>query len=245
MKKLYDFCRGEFAAWHWFEVLWMFFATISITVIAVILGDTALGISSAVAGTMYTMLAGKGKLSCYFFGIYNTIAYGLIAKGQTLFGDMMLNWFVYLPMMIAGIVMWRKKLDDGSCVIKASLRASERVFWIFALLLALAVYSFILAKLGDKQPVIDGATTVLSVAAMILTLKRCIEQWLLWTTVNALSIVMWARVYFSDGGSVATLLWWMIMLISGIIFFIQWYRDLKLTSSSSAGSSAEKCSGAF
>jgi LPXTG-motif cell wall-anchored protein len=41
---------------------------------------------------------------------------------------------------------------------------------------------------------------------------------------------MWCRVFFSTGGtSAATLIWWMIMLISGIIFYIQWRNSLRKT----------------
>ena len=67
-----------------------------------------------------------------------------------------------------------------------------------------------------------------AVTAMVLTLKRCIEQWVCWTLVNLASVIMWIKVYISTGGeSVATLLWWLIMLVSGVIFFVQWYQSLK------------------
>jgi len=88
-------------------------------------------------------------------------------------------------------------------------------------------YAVFLHYMQDAQPVVDSATTVLSVAAMILTVKRCVEQWLLWIAVNALSVWMWLRVYLADGNSIAILLWWLIMLITGIIFFIRWTMDLK------------------
>ena len=37
------------------------------------------GIAAAVTGVLYSLWAGKGKLSCYFFGIFNSFAYGLIS----------------------------------------------------------------------------------------------------------------------------------------------------------------------
>ena len=91
---------------------------------------------------------------------------------------------------------------------------------------AIAAYAVVLYHLGARQPVIDSCTTILSVTAMLLTLKRCIEQWLLWTAVNLLSVVMWFRVYLNGGESIATLLWWAIMLVSGIIFFCQWKKQI-------------------
>jgi nicotinamide mononucleotide transporter len=56
--------------------------------------------------------------------------------------------------------------------------------------------------------------------------KRCMEQWLLWILVNGISVGMWLKVYLTGGNSIATLLWWLIMLITGVIFYIKWYQDV-------------------
>ena len=218
-----EFCSG----WQKWEAVYVTVCTMAIAGISVYLEDNMLGIASAVTGTLYTMFAGKGKISCYCFGIFNTIAYGYIARTQTLYGDMILNWFIYLPMMFAGIVMWRHHRDGAGDVIKTGLTGTERLIWLLAIGAGTLVLGKILQLKGDTQPLLDAATTVLSVSAMILTLKRCIEQWLLWTLVNTLSVVMWLRVYLSSGNSIATLLWWSIMLVTGIIFFIRWHRELK------------------
>ena len=71
------FLKQELTGWHAWEVIYLLSVVTSIGVIAGYLGDTALGIASAVTGTLYTMLAGKGKVSCYIFGIFNTIAFML------------------------------------------------------------------------------------------------------------------------------------------------------------------------
>lgn len=228
MDRAITWLRHEFyAGWQMWEAVYVAVCTISIAVIAAYLGDNFLGIASAVTGTLYTMFAGKGKISCYVFGIFNTIVYGYIARSQTLYGDMILNWFIYLPMMFAGIVMWNRHRDSSGCVIKTRLSVRSRLIWSIAIIGGTVVLGRILQNMGDKQPLVDAATTVLSVSAIILTLKRCIEQWLLWTLVNALSVIMWLKVYLTAGNSIATLLWWSIMLITGILFFIQWLLALK------------------
>ena len=227
MNTVMRWCRNELSGWQRWEIIYVTVCTALITGIAIYLGDTGLGIFSAVTGTLYTMFAGKGRISCYFFGIFNTITYGYIARSQTLYGDMMLNWFIYLPMMFAGIIMWhRQRKSDGS-VIKTGLSGIDRLVWVIIIGAGTVIYSEILAMMGDNQPLLDAATTVISVSAMILTLKRCIEQWLLWTLVNGLSVVMWLQVFRADGNSIATLLWWIIMLVTGMIFFIQWYREIR------------------
>lgn len=139
----------------------------------------------------------------------------------------MLNWGIYLPMMFIGIFLWKRQLDGECSIIKIRLSFQWRCIILLINIAVILLYAIVLHKAGAVQPLIDSTTTVLSITAMVLTLKRCVEQWLLWTAVNLLSVVMWFKVYLSTGGeSVATLLWWIIMLISGIIFFIQWQRSL-------------------
>ena len=222
-----NFLKQELSGWQRWEVIYGVCCTTAIMVISIILGDNALGIASAVTGTLYTLLAGKGKISCYIFGIFNSASYGYIACKNTLYGDAMLNICWYLPMMFAGIIFWRKKLDDQGCAIKKRLSLKGRVITLFAGMMMIALYAYFLNMLGDRQPLVDSATTILSVIAMILTVKRCVEQWLMWILVNAISVVMWLRVYLENGNSAATLLWWLIMLITGIIFFIQWSKDIR------------------
>ena len=228
MNYLVRFVKNEFAGWRCWEFIYVIAATAAIGVIAMILGDTPLGIASAVAGTLYTMFAGKGKISCYIFGIFNTIAYGYISYTRQIYGDMFLNWAIYLPMMFAGIILWNRRRDEQSTIIKTMLSLKSRMTLVVLNIAAIAALAAVLRRLGGGQPVIDACTTILSVTAMLLTLKRCIEQWLLWTAVNLLSVIMWMRVFLNTGGgSVATLLWWLIMLITGIIFYIQWLRPAR------------------
>ncbi|MBR2344170.1 MAG: nicotinamide mononucleotide transporter [Lentisphaeria bacterium] len=234
MLNIISWLRRESAGWTPAETIYMLTCTAAITVISIRLGDDLMGIISAVTGTLYTMFAGKGKISCYFFGIINTVLYGYIAQKATLYGDMMLNWFIYLPMMFTGLIMWRSKRDDQGCVCKTVLSRNSRILWLLVTAAGIAGYAFILTRMGDKQPVVDAATTVLSVTAMLLTLKRCVEQWLLWIAVNTLSVAMWLKVYLTSGNSIATLLWWIIMLITGIVFFIQWCMALQKSSSNNS-----------
>ena len=219
--------RLELSGWQWWEIIYLLVCTGAIGVISAILGGDNLGIASAVAGTLYTLLAGKGKISCYFFGVFNSVTYGYIAYSQQLFGDAMLNWGWYAPMMIVGIFCWRKKRDEQNCIIKNRLSWQCRLDWLLWCIAGILFYAIVLFCLGGAQPLVDSTTTVLSVAAMILTVKRCVEQWLMWILVNLISVIMWIRVYQNGQEHIATLLWWVIMLITGVIFFIQWISEMK------------------
>lgn len=228
LKKAHTFCKGEFIiSWTLFDHIWLAFCTVSIILISIALKDSLMGIIAAVTAVFYTIFAGKGKISCYLFGIINTVLYGYISYKAKLYGEVMLNWGWYLPMMFAGMFFWKRNMNKSTeTVYKSCLTAKERLLATLFTLAGIAVYAAILHKMGDRSPVLDSTTTILSVTAMILTVKRCIEQWIIWTLVNILSIWMWLLIYLKEGSSVAILLMWVMALANGIIFFIQWKNDL-------------------
>lgn len=227
MKKWMAWLKGETTGWKTWELGWMLFCCGMTVGLALYLGDNWLGIVSSLTGTLYALFAGKGKISCYLFGVVNTIAYGWISCGQTLYGEVMLNWGWYLPMMFVGVYFWRRNLNREQVIVKTRLSWRGRLIAGAVSLAGIAVYALVLHYMGDRSPVLDSITTVLSVTAMVLTVKRCLEQWLLWIVVNVVSIWMWLGVYLRGGESGATLLMWCVALANGIIFFIQWSREEK------------------
>ena len=131
-------------------------------------------------------------------------------------------------MMFAGLFFWRKHLkSDVQEIIKRKLSWKYRLLTAAIAVVATAAGAFLLYMIGDQAPVLDAFTTVLSVIAMVLTVKRCVEQWALWTMVNIASIYMWYRVYMTGSGSIAILLMWLLALINGVIFYCLWQREMK------------------
>ena len=222
-----NFIAGECSGWKKAEVIWLIFCCVSVILLSLKMGDNVTGIISAVTASMYTVIAGKGKVSCYLFGIINTLLYGWISYKMRLYGEVMLNWGWYLPMMFTGFFCWNRKQNQKHVVRKTRLTLKGRCIAAFSNVCGIAVYAVILHAMNGRSPVLDSTTTILSVTAMILTVKRCIEQWLIWTIVNIISIIMWLKVYLDSGNSAASLLMWCIALANGIIFFITWSRELE------------------
>ncbi len=224
--KISDMSRGEFTGWKLPEVLWMLAACGIIAATAVIMRDTPLSIAAALTGTLYTLLAGKGKRSCYLFGIVNSVCYAWMSFESSLYGEFMLYGGYYLPMMFAGLYAWNRNLDENATIIKTRLSGGKRVWLVLWCGLGIAAYGFLLWQLNGRTPGLDSATNVLSVAAMILTVKRCIEQWYLWFAVNTLSIVMWAMVWYETGEASAIVAMYAVWLICSVIFYFSWCRDM-------------------
>jgi nicotinamide mononucleotide transporter len=226
--------KNELLSWSKAEAAWLIFCCTAITAISLYSGinnnipkaDLIIDLIAALTGTLYALFAGKGKISCYFFGVINTFTYTYVSYCSKLYGEVMLNLGCYLPMMFIGFIFWRKHIDkEQNVIVKTRLSGAGRLTAALISAATIYLYALLLKHFGDGQPFIDSLTTVLSVAAMILTVKRCIEQWILWFTVNAASIYMWLNVYLQQGNSIATLLMWIIALANALIFFCKWSKE--------------------
>jgi nicotinamide mononucleotide transporter len=134
-------------------------------------------------------------------------------------------------MEIVGIVEWKKHLrKENREIYKTELSVLDRnkiALWSI-LLSALSVFVLILLK--DSSPFIDGITTSLSIIGMYLTVKRCIEQWLVWCVVNFLSIIMWCKLVLCGSRTISTIVMWSVYFLLGIYFYQAWRKELSIQS---------------
>ena len=66
-----------------------------------------------------------------------------------------------------------------------------------------------------------AAFSVFSIAAIILTVKRCIEQWILWLAVDAIEMFMW---WHTGADSMAILAMWTLFFVDGCYCYALWLR---------------------
>ena len=205
---------------------WMAFSLLAITGISLTWWDagdvlhSSLALVAATTGMAYTMLAGRGKIVCYAFGLVNAPIYAYLSWRWGYYGDMALNLY-YFVMMVPGLVCWRRNLlaEGSGEIVRTRLSGRERWIWSAAMAVAAAGLYVLLRTVGGSRPLCDSFTNVLSIAAMVLTVKRCIEQWVMWIAVDAIEIVMW---WHTGDASMAILAMWTLFLIDGCYLFRLW-----------------------
>ena len=226
--KILDFVKGELSGWGKYERIIFPLEILLITLIAIYMKDKTAALISAVCGICATTTAGKGKISCYMFGMVANICYSYISYKNGFCGNLCLNMLYYFPMQFVGIVKWKKHMkQDKQEVYKTSLSVKERGIYFGGAFLVSLIGYFVLKYFGGSNPLIDSVTTVLSVIAFILTVKRCVEQWYLWTVVNGLCFVMWVSAYLNGSNCFATILMWATYFILGLYFLHNWNREIK------------------
>ena len=226
--RVVEFIKGEFAGWEKYEKIIFPVVILLIIVLSLYMKDSKVALVSAICGISYTMLAGKGKISCYFFGICATVCYIYLACKNSLYGNMFLYLFYYFPMYIVGIFKWKKHLNKKSnAIVKTSLNKKEFFIYFVSAVLLSAALACILPQSSTNVVLLDAFTTVFSILGMLLTVKRTIEQWYAWSIVNGLSVIMWINACINGSNSFAMILMWSVYFILGLYFLYVWKKDLK------------------
>ncbi len=228
MKKvnIRELIKNEIEGWKAWEILWLLTACLVIAVLSVYFGDSVMGIISATTGVACVVCTGKGKLSAYVFGIVNTLLYAIIAYNARYYGEVMLNALYYFPMQFYGIYVWSHHMNrETHEVQKRKMKTGGRVLMLACVAVATAVYGFILSRMGGELPYVDALSTVVSVVAMVISIRMYMEQWILWIIVNVVTVIMWAVAFAGGNDSIATLLMWIVYLGNAVIMFIKWKRE--------------------
>lgn len=225
--KLMELLKSEFGNFGKYEKIFFPIVIAVICLISFLTKDNKIALISAVCGISYTILAGKGRISCYFIGITGTLCYSYLSYINGFYANLALNLMYYLPMEIIGIFMWRKHLKIRTGEIeKTKLTPKERILYAVLTVILSGISALILHHSGGKTPLFDAFTCVFSVLGQFLTVKRCIEQWYIWFFVNFLSLIMWIIAFINGSNCLATILMWAVYLVLSVYFLILWKKEI-------------------
>ena len=212
-----------------YEKVWFIvFVTVGV-VLSIMWGDTAIGFVAFVTGIVCVLLAAKGSKWNYIAGIVNTVAYAWVAYHSGLFGEVALFLGFYLPLQFIGFYFWKNKTQEDGIVIMDKLTVIKTATIFVGGLAAVGAFGLYLYTLeGQATPYLDSFTSVFSVIAAILMLRRLREFWFLYFAVNIVSIAMWLY-QLADGNPYAAtmLVMWSAYLVNSVYGIYVWYKTTK------------------
>lgn len=222
------YLRNERKGWKTWEIGWLALATAVILGLSIYWKDNWVSLTAALTGVWCVILTGKGKRSSFLLGMVNTVMYAWVAFQAKYYGEVMLNMLYYVPMNVVGWIAWKKHMDEDTGEVKKtklSLKGSALIYGLTAA--AILGYGLVLKALGGALPYIDSMSTVVSITAQILSVKRLREQWVLWIVVDIVTVIMWAVNFARGGETIATLAMWSVYLVNAFIMFVKWDREAK------------------
>ncbi len=228
MSKIKERINRELTGWKKWEIIWLLIATTVILGVSVYWKDSVIGIVAALTGIWCVILTGKGKLSSFWFGTINTVLYAIVAWKARYWGEVMLNLIYYVPMNFVGMYMWSKNMDKQTEeVLKKRLSRKNSIVAYSCVIMGTLGYGVVLKLLNGTLPFIDSMSTVFSIFAQFLCVKRYMEQWVLWIIVDVVTVIMWTYAFINGTGDIATVLMWLIYLINAIVMLLKWVKDTK------------------
>ncbi|VVB77996.1 Nicotinamide mononucleotide transporter [uncultured archaeon] len=219
--------KNYFNDWTTFEKIWL----VSFTIINICLffawHDTWIGLTASITGMLCVVLTAKGKISSFYWGIINILAYSYVAWQSAYYGDVGLNMLFFLPMTFPGIYYWKKnykKINVSERVLVKSLKWRDKIFWFIVSLIALYFFGLLLKAIHGTLPFIDSTTTIFSIIATVFLTKRYSDQWFYWIMVDVWSIVMWVYIFLRDGNQVSMLVMWTAFLVNALYGYYNWRK---------------------
>lgn len=239
---LREYIKLETSGWKWYELVYLAACTLAILIPSIISGDSAMAVVSATCGAISVVLTGKGKLGTYIFGGIQCALYAIISYKATYYGETLLNVLYLLPLEVVGFRTWMKNMNtERAEVIKLQMSWKQRAVWGAALAAGTFALGLILKHIDvisstilgikdvpvDAMPFMDAFTTVGTMIAFVLTVKRYSENWWIWIAINIVTVIMWLGNVIEGGenSSIATLLMWSVYLVNSVIMMLRWQRE--------------------
>ena len=165
---------------------------------------------------LYVILATQESIWCWGAAVISVSLYIYICFSAQLYAETGLQVF-YLLMAFYGYYIWNKK--------KQSLQISEwsigkHLFIItIGAILTFLLGFFISIYTSAKMPIIDSFTTVFSVFATYMVVKKILGNWLYWIVIDIVSIYL----YYSRDLHLTSLLFiaYTIIAITGYLSWIK------------------------
>ncbi|MFK7784094.1 MAG: nicotinamide riboside transporter PnuC [Crocinitomicaceae bacterium] len=185
-------------------------------------------------GVIYVILAALRSNLCWFFAIASSGIYVYLCLDGKLYIESVLQVF-YVVMAVVGWFSWRSQSNARPHELDASLGLPEsknevKVWPISYHLYNLVISGGIAFFLGlcfdtftdQANPYADAFTTVFSLAATFMVVRKVLENWIYWVVIDIVSIFL----YHQRGYSLSAVLYFVFTLLA-IAGFVAWYKKYK------------------
>ena len=176
---------------------------------------------------IYVILAAKQNIWCWLAAAISVTIYIYICYNAKLYAETGLQIF-YLIMAIIGYFSWKNlnnkteklKLENSNI---SELKLSEHII----IIICGAIFSFLLGYIlttytDAKMPLLDSFTTVFSIIATIMVIKKILENWLYFIVIDIASIYLY---FYRDLNQTAIL--FAVYTIIAIYGYFNWITVIK------------------
>lgn len=170
----------------------------------------------------------KGSIIAFPIGIVYYSLYTYICFTEKVYGAAILNIACSIPIQIISLISWikaSKKIKQPPTFKK--MPNKWRLILASAVLIITAANFFILNAVGSISPLLDSASMISSIAALILIPLRYIEQWVFNALGNFLGLLLWITTLFTNISNINIVIVFFVFTINSIVGLFSWIKIYK------------------
>ena len=167
---------------------------------------------------LYVILAVKENIWCWGAALISVSLYIYICFSAQLYPETGLQVF-YFIMAIIGYYMWNKENKEE---IKEWSEIKHLLIILLGAILTFFMGFYFSTYTNAKMPIIDSFTTVFSMIATYMVIKKVLGNWLYWIVIDAVSVYL----YFNRDLHLTSLLFIAYTIIA-IFGYFSWMKKMK------------------
>ena len=167
---------------------------------------------------LYVILVARENIWCWAAAIISVSLYIFICYEAKLYAETGLQFF-YLIMGVIGYLFWKESPNKKQLSIK-ELSIGNHALILFVGIVFTLVLGYILTIYTQaKLPLLDSFTTVFSIIATFMVIKKVLENWLYFIAIDLVSIYLY---YIRDLQQTAIL--FVLYAIIACVGYYNWIR---------------------
>ena len=167
---------------------------------------------------LYVILAAKENIWCWAAAIISVSLYVYIFYTVQLYPETGLQIF-YFIMAIVGYYMWNKQDKER---IKEWSETKHLLIILFGAIFTFFMGFYFSTYTDSQMPIIDSFTTVFSIIATYMVIKKVLGNWLYWIVIDAVSVY----IYFNRDLHLTSLLFVAYTIIA-VFGYFAWMKRMK------------------
>jgi nicotinamide mononucleotide transporter len=188
---------------------------------------TTLELTGVLFGLLSVYFSVKQNILTWPTGIVSVSAFGFLFFEVKLYADMCLQLF-FLWSCIQGWYFWLHGGEKRSALKISLLTPLQRVVIALGVLVSVLLIGFLFSTFTDAAlPYLDSTASGMSVVAQLLMMRKKLEHWYLWITVDVLSIGIY--LYKEIPLTAGLYFVFLILCVKGLL---EWKRELARFTSS-------------
>ncbi|MGY8950369.1 MAG: nicotinamide riboside transporter PnuC [Flavobacteriales bacterium] len=168
---------------------------------------------------LYVILAVKENIWCWGAALISVSLYIYICFSAQLYPETGLQVF-YFIMAIIGYYMWNKENKEE---IKEWSEIKHLLIILLGAILTFFMGFYFSTYTNSQMPIIDSFTTVFSIIATYMVIKKVLGNWLYWIVIDAVSVYL----YFNRDLHLTSLLFLAYTIIA-IFGYFSWMKKMKI-----------------